>query len=372
MDGPIVRDSAGITIVDNPAQDSEVIWQISSDPDVDIGGGVDDLFRVVSPIRLSDGRIVVGNGGTSEIRYYAPDGRLIKPAGRDGEGPGEFRRIAWLGRRGADSIVVYDLDLLRLSILDSAGTFVRSFQLETTDSVTFAYVIGSYADGSFLTNGFGDTGGETPDGLQRYRSPLHWFGPDGALLQNLGFFSGSEMYYMPFGNGGFSVVEAVFGRQTTRIAGPDHLYIAANDTYQIDRYTSSGGLTASIRRAHEAVAVSNVHIDAEKEGRLAAASGRGAERIRETFDDIPIPETFPAYHVIRVDEAGNLWVQDYAIPPQTSGRWTVFDPEGIMQATVELPVGLDPTHIGNDFVLGTWKDDVDVEHVRLYGLDRST
>jgi hypothetical protein len=43
-----------------------------------------------------------------------------------------------------------------------------------------------------------------------------------------------------------------------------------------------------------------------------------------------------------------------------------------MQATVELPVGLDPTHIGNDFVLGTWKDDVDVEHVRLYGLDRST
>jgi hypothetical protein len=35
---------------------------------------------------------------------------------------------------------------------------------------------------------------------------------------------------------------------------------------------------------------------------------------------------------------------------------------------VDLPSGLDPTHIGSDFVVGTWRDDVDIEHVRVYDL----
>jgi hypothetical protein len=36
----------------------------------------------------------------------------------------------------------------------------------------------------------------------------------------------------------------------------------------------------------------------------------------------------------------------------------------------ELPSGLNPRQIGTDFLLGVWKNALDVEHVRLYSLTR--
>lgn len=58
-------------------------------------------------------------------------------------------------------------------------------------------------------------------------------------------------------------------------------------------------------------------------------------------------------------------------PPGTTGRaWIVFDPEGRLLATVELPEDLVVRQIGRDWVLGTWRDALDVEHVRVHGLER--
>lgn len=35
---------------------------------------------------------------------------------------------------------------------------------------------------------------------------------------------------------------------------------------------------------------------------------------------------------------------------------------------VDLPADLDPTHIGEDVIVGTWRDELDVEHVQVYDL----
>jgi hypothetical protein len=48
----------------------------------------------------------------------------------------------------------------------------------------------------------------------------------------------------------------------------------------------------------------------------------------------------------------------------------VFDPDGSMIARLSMPGGFLPTQIGDDFVLGITRDELDVEHVRLYGLHR--
>ncbi len=39
-----------------------------------------------------------------------------------------------------------------------------------------------------------------------------------------------------------------------------------------------------------------------------------------------------------------------------------------MLGKVVFPVVFEPMHIGDDFVLGEWRDEFDVEHVRLYRL----
>ena len=47
---------------------------------------------------------------------------------------------------------------------------------------------------------------------------------------------------------------------------------------------------------------------------------------------------------------------------------SVFDRRGIWLGDVTLPAGLTVYEIGSYYVLGSWQDEIEVEHVRLYEL----
>lgn len=84
------------------------------------------LSQVQGAAWLSDGRIVVANGGTRELRYDGSVGTFSRSVDREGEGPSEFRSLDFLGRHRGDTIVAYDARLRRLSLFDEAGEFVAS------------------------------------------------------------------------------------------------------------------------------------------------------------------------------------------------------------------------------------------------------
>ena len=48
--------------------------------------------------------------------------------------------------------------------------------------------------------------------------------------------------------------------------------------------------------------------------------------------------------------------------------WSVFDVEGFFLGRVTMPHEFSPLDIGPDYVLGLWRDEDDVEHVRMYEL----
>ena len=369
----VVRDSAGVRIVENLDAAPEFGWHLSAEPAIDIGGedAGDDyqLFRVVSALRLSDGQIVVANSRSSELRFYGADGTFVGSAGRRGDGPGEFQSLSRMHHMPGDSLITYDSRLRRLSIFGSDGSFARSFRLEITDDVPFASILYMYADGSLLAHGFANTGNITPNGLQRYDAPLYHFAPDGMFLTDLGMFPGRETYYKAF-EGGFSFYEAFFPRETYRVTAGMHLYVAQNDSYEIRRYSPDGMLTGLVRRAHSPVAVTNAHVRQERERRLAQANSDDRQSLSKVLDEIPVPSIFPAYGWVRVDDELNLWVQEYSLPRITNEMWAVFDSSGVLLGGVKLPQGLDPKHISSDFVLGVWRDELDVEHVRLYELEK--
>ena len=58
------------------------------------------------------------------------------------------------------------------------------------------------------------------------------------------------------------------------------------------------------------------------------------------------------------------------IPGATIALRSVFDSIGTLLGEVEAPLGFEPYHIGDDFLLGTWRDELDVEYVRLYSLHK--
>jgi hypothetical protein len=84
---------------------------------------------------------------------------------------------------------------------------------------------------------------------------------------------------------------------------------------------------------------------------------------------------------MKADRVGNLWVQRTAavtdswnpqewVAPTVPGstEWDVFDPEEGWLGMVRMPEGLTVFEIGDDYVLGTWKNALEVDHVRLHTL----
>lgn len=132
----LVRDSAGIRIVENarPPEGSRLPWRIGPEPTVSIGvlEGEEPymLLYVTHSARLSDGRIVLANSGTSEVRMFDASGTHLLSWGRSGEGPGEFMVLDHAGPWPGDSIVTWFTSWGgRISIFDSDGSYGRSFGL---------------------------------------------------------------------------------------------------------------------------------------------------------------------------------------------------------------------------------------------------
>ena len=104
-----------MTVVENPRVPPGVgEWQLGPEPLVEIGvlngEAPYQLFRVADAARLGDGRIVVINGGTNELRVYGADGGHLATWGGEGEGPGEFLLMQSLVRWPGDSLAVWDSD----------------------------------------------------------------------------------------------------------------------------------------------------------------------------------------------------------------------------------------------------------------------
>ena len=102
-----LRDSAGILITENPPphEGSNLGWKIGPEPTVTIGAAEGEapylLHRVRRAATLSDGRIVVADGASNEVRVFDPDGVHLVSWGGEGEGPGEFDALSGVARWGA-------------------------------------------------------------------------------------------------------------------------------------------------------------------------------------------------------------------------------------------------------------------------------
>ncbi|MEQ9400208.1 MAG: hypothetical protein RJQ04_13685 [Longimicrobiales bacterium] len=107
----VVRDSAGIQVVEHPADPGLVAPPLTlSDPLFAHGSRPGDhLFdRIVDGAILPDGSIVIADIGSSEIVGIAPDGSAPVVLAGSGQGPGEVRFPIGVHALGGDSVLVED------------------------------------------------------------------------------------------------------------------------------------------------------------------------------------------------------------------------------------------------------------------------
>ncbi|HEX2077028.1 MAG TPA: hypothetical protein VHG08_04940 [Longimicrobium sp.] len=369
-----VRDSAGIQIVENRGggRGENEGWRLSDEPTLQIGVAEGDTLyqmdRVRAALRLGDGRIVVVNAGSHQIRWYDANGRHVASAGREGGGPGEFRALTTLRRLPGDSVLAFDLGAFRLSWFDPAGRFVRSVPLQPVGRVPPRFV-DRFADGSLLLSSSVRTfAGRPPSGTSRDTLLFLRAGPDGVPVDSLPVTPAGEAAIQVMTQGGqitgMNVLSLPFMRNVHTAASGDRYWQGTTDAYEIVLRRADGTPERIVRRAVEPVPVRGAYLDSLRRVQVAEHGPEAGK----SLDQVAVPEQLPAFERLLVDDEGNLWVQRTSWPGAVPAEWDVFDGEGRMLGTVRTPAGFRVTHVGADFVLGVWSDEDGVEYVRMYRL----
>ncbi|UCG87185.1 MAG: hypothetical protein JSW71_01160 [Gemmatimonadota bacterium] len=376
-----VRDSAGVRIVENhgPAWDEDDAWRLSPEPVVSIGAMDAEpeyqLFGVRAVARLSDGTIVVSNSGSHEIRWYDPSGRHLRSAGGEGSGPGEFTALGWLAALPGDSVVAFDDRLLRLSLFTPGGTFARSAapQAEGKPGMERPVFLASMGDGSLLAFGRVLELEGMSEGPLLVPMVLYRFNVDGELLDSLGAFHGWETRVVIRRSEQFvamAIADRPFARNTALTAGGDRYVVGTPHSYELAVHRSDGSLLAIVRLLRSNAAVTPADIEAYKSLMLENIDNENELRDRrQELDDYDYPAEAPASgSSILIDTQGHIWVPEYSVRNDQGMEWQVFDSEYRLLGTVMTPARFTPRYIGDDIVLGVWRDEFDVEYVRGYEL----
>jgi hypothetical protein len=370
-------DSAGVAVITShsPAWGDSARWSLSPEPALRIGSEAGDplyeLYRVIGVRQLRDGRILVVNAGTNELRFYGPDGSWIRSVGRRGEGPGEFRQMMY-SQVGADSIFVWDLALSRVSVFGDNGEYARSFLTQP-----FSRLTDRLEDGRLLLERMVSWSDDPKPGVQPVQVQYQLADADGALLSDLGEFERSQHLVRIVGEGAASM-GFPFARRSYTAALSDGFLHGTGEHFEIREYGTSGELRRIVRLDSVPEAVGPGGMETYLTAAAAASENPDIRRIlSDRLADVPLPSTRPTYSGIRVGPEGEIWLKQFSLVPGDvrSGevpRWSVFDSSGAYLGTIALPAGFELHQVGKDFVLGVTRNELDVQVVELYSLDRGT
>jgi len=339
--GPAVEriDEGGVEVVTSsrPAWAEGDGWQLSAEPDLVIGENTDELSYIFSfvsgAVALPDGRIAAGDYGSRELRFFDPEGRFLRAAGGEGQGPGELGVIADVMRCGAETLFVLDGMRYEVNVVSLDGEFGPRHPFEVNAGVSLLFPLLCNDAGQLLGLDFGgQLTGNRPTGFHRTRAHAWLLDSQGFVLQDFGEFAGVELFEF---NGRTS--RHPFGKRVALALGNEGAYIGTADDFEIE---------AAIRPSDR------------------------VEEFRLRTNAMPLPDTFPAHESFVLDVDENLWVQHFPRPGEARNRWSVFDPTGVWLGELSLPASLRVTDIGADYVLGVYRDEFGQESVRRYALWR--
>lgn len=332
------------------------------EPSVVLGDGptaVERVHDVAAAFRLSDGRFVVVDGGSREIRFFGSDGAHERSAGGEGDGPGEFRDIGSAARIRGDSVAVWDPGLGRMTVFGPEG------QLADARTVTISPR--------------GGPGWITQDGvLVHAPSPGESYGVDGSILHRqtflfvrdpvtgaadtIGPVAGTEIY----AHGRSRLLRRFGTRLIVEVDG--RTVLVGSGKGPLRRYSTHGELIERIGLPLGARPVT----EAAKEEALDVALQGGAEARRATIESalasMPYPDSIPTYRDLRVDRLGRIWVRAFSIDDEAPQRWLTVDDAEPLEA--ELQGGSTLLDVGPDWLLLLERDTLGVEYVVVHPFER--
>ena len=365
----IRRDRADVQIVESlrPAWGDSAAWHIDPEPLLDLAesgtGDPHNFYSVRGVKRLPNGSLVVANRGSAEIRKFSSDGSFIGSAGGSGEGPGEFSNLQRIELAG-DSILGLDWDGT-ISVFGPDLELIRTiWPNRQADEVRYL------GDGVIVTEVW------VPDwdalGLVRFPAVLLLFDLEGVGGDTVGWTPGSEEY-----SNEFLSAAPLFGKASVLDTHGDRIFVGSSDHMQIEEINTSGDTVRILRIPGFPLDLTTAQVQAERNARLDIPLPQGVASLPpyfvEAIEDMPSPETRPAYRDMLVDPTGAVWLRPFVGFSEQGEpeKWLVLGPDGTWLGSVEIPEDFRVMEIRVDEVLGVWTDELDVQHPQVLKLSRS-
>jgi hypothetical protein len=401
-----IRDSAGVSVVENPAGATVEELRIEDAPEVTFGDvdslGPGFIARVGDATRLLSREVAVvdSHPGRLHIMVYDSAGRFLRQIGRHGRGPGEFLNVARMLALRGDTLVVQDEWARRVTFLSAKGRVLR---VEPTKSISytvnapsrsaiigsFALVIqGRFADGSYLAIANTESGHVHGDvqgaGVKTQAASLYHLTGFSDLPAPLGTILRGEEYHYVW-PGGKAVMRDwhPFGKRSAIAVGDSGFFIGTGRSYEIEYRLPTNETKRIIRLCQRPAVLTDDEIGRYRtwaSAKLPAGEIRGDWG--RVFAGIPYPTVRPEFDVLRLDGRGRLWVRDYVpeFAPAPWGlkymldsggqRWHVFGRDGLLLARVRLASGVQVLEIGRDYLMGKVVNEDGIESVKSYRLPK--
>lgn len=393
--GVLRHDSAGVSIVGHSAAHMASLpeWTLDSIPLQELRGDQTDaqFARVLDVERRADGGFYVADQQHRDVRAYAANGAFERVVSRAGRGPGEVGFVSRLQLLGGDSLAFVDANNRRVSVFGPDGQFARQVTFPRFEDGSSVRITMQLTDGRLLGSlrppfkeapENRDSVYRTPFAVVAYRvRPSNPADTAPPLLDvdTIAVVPDGENYRANTTMDGETWADEYplrFGRGTAMASDGRRVFVATNETAEIVEYGPQG-MVRRIRSARTPRAVTaedrnrlqaDVLNAVEKSGRPAAAKV-DAKRMIEGW-------RYAAVHAfidrLLVGTDGSIWAEDPWVLEDDPRQYIVYDSTGVALARVVTPARVRVLRVSTTEVLGVWKDEDDVPHIRRWRIDRQS
>src|SRR5690606_7633198 len=306
-----VRDSAGITIVENPAvgmwRPGEA-WTVVEELRIGVAEGDPEYqFGNITGIDAdSDGRIYVLDQQAQEVRIFDAQGTLLRTMGRGGSGPGELSPGAGpLFVVRGDTVLVPDVMLQRVNRFLAGGEEAGSFPLPMTEGIPVAWAMTPDGRVAHQLMRFPFPG--QPQTEASTETPIVARGTDGSS-DTLAVIPAGETFRM---QGGAMQIRMFEPEPVWDIAADGSILTAVNTDYSIEVRGPDGTPTLVIRKPFERAPVTATDREAFMELFRDAwrRAGVPPAAVQQLEQSISFAEHYPALARVKAGPGNTIWVQ---------------------------------------------------------------
>lgn len=277
------------------------------------------IGSVVGVLVDTDGRVYIGDYDANKIYVYHSDGSYLTSIGREGDGPGEFRRISQM-RIDSSLIHIFDrnqlkIDAFSLETFELVHTTLLDFEDERSTDLSRWMVNSFYLleDGNYLVQFYIPSSPNNIDEEKTHR--LYKISTDGKILSDI-------VLDLPVGESLVDreiplIMEAPYSRKAHVIVSGENLYKVWTEDLAIKKFSINGEYKSAFYYPAEKSRIDRSQILDMYEN----------EMIRQVVRNATLPDFWPAVHNFLIDDENRFWISKI-IDDRKVFEWWILEPNG--------------------------------------------